>query len=87
MMESMELDPIPEDVRQFLIKNFKDVRDEPAQGDYYVFNLKTNSGEPRTLKVHRNFFIYSEMVTAYLQEHDFVGKLEYGNHEIAEPIR
>jgi hypothetical protein len=86
-MDSMELDPIPEDVRRFLIKNFKDVRDEPAEGDYYVFSLKTNSGQPRTLKVHRNFFIYSEVVTAFLQEHDFVGNLASGNQEIAEPLR
>jgi hypothetical protein len=41
MMERMELDSIPEDVRPFLSKSFKDVRDEPAQGDYYVSSLKT----------------------------------------------
>jgi hypothetical protein len=83
----MQPDPIPEDVRQFLTKNFKNVRDEPAQGDYYVFSMSATSGHPRTLKVHRNLFIYSEVVTAYLLEHDFVEKLEHGNQEITEPIR
>jgi hypothetical protein len=83
---SMELDPIPEDVRQFLMKNFTDVRDEPPQGDYYVFSLKTSSGPLRHLKVHRSVFIYSEMVSDYLRNEDLAGQLERGDVEIAEPL-
>lgn len=30
----MEIDPLPEDVRQYLRRHFVDVKDEPAQGDY-----------------------------------------------------
>jgi hypothetical protein len=82
----MELDPIPEDVRQFLRNNFSDILDEPAQGDYYVFSLKTSSGPGRHLKVHRNVFIYSEMVSEYLRKYDFVGQLESGDAEIAQPL-
>lgn len=81
-MESME-HPIPEDFRQCLIKNFRDVRDEPMQGDYFVFSLKTNSGQPRTLRAHRNYFIYSKVVTAFLQK--LVGDLERGDVDLEEP--
>lgn len=83
--ESMELDPIPEDVRQFLISNFTDVRDEPRQGDRYVFSLKTSSGQLRQLKAHRNFFMYSEVVSQYLRNPDLVGQLENGDVEIVKP--
>jgi hypothetical protein len=39
----MEIDPIPEDVRQYLRQHFSDVKDELQQGDYYVFSMKTGS--------------------------------------------
>ena len=83
----MEIDPLPEDVRQYLRLHFGDVKDEPAQGDYYVFSMRLQSGEPRELKVHRNLFAFSEVVTTYLAEHGLAGQLERGNVEIAEPLR
>ena len=83
----LETDPIPEDVRQYLRQHFRDVKDEPSHGDYYVFSVKLASGEPRELKVHRNIFVFSEMIRAYLQDHDFAAQLERGNVEIAEPLR
>jgi hypothetical protein len=82
----MEIDPVPEDVREYLRKHFRDVKDEPSQGDYYVFSMKLPSGEPRELKVHRNMFVFSEMISAYLREHDFAAQLERGNVEIAKPL-
>jgi hypothetical protein len=87
LLRTMQIDPIPEDVRQFLIENFVDVRDERPEGDYYVFSLKTSNAQPRTLKVHRNFFIYSEVVNDYLKTQDLAGQLERGNVEIAAPLR
>lgn len=83
----MERDPIPEDVRQFLTEHFTDVRDEPAQSDYYVFSLKTRTGQLRQLKVHQRLFIFSELVTRYLREHDLAVQLERGDVEIAEPLQ
>jgi hypothetical protein len=66
----MEIDPVPENIRQSLRQHFRDVKDEPSQGNYYVFSLKLPSGAPREMKVHRNLFIFSELVSAYLREHD-----------------
>jgi hypothetical protein len=83
----MEVDPIPEDVRQYLHQHFPNVKDEPSQGDYYAFSMKLPSGEPRELKVHRDIFIFSEMIAPYLQDHDFAAQLERGNVEIAKPLR
>jgi hypothetical protein len=40
----MEIDPIPEDVREYLLQHFRDVKDEPSQGDCYVFSMKLPSG-------------------------------------------
>lgn len=86
MISSMEPDPTSDEARQFLLRNFADVRDEPAQGDFYVFGLKTNSGQTRHLKVHRRLFVYSGVISEYLQKHDFVGQLEGGDVEIIEPL-
>jgi|HubBroStandDraft_2_1064218.scaffolds.fasta_scaffold392670_1 hypothetical protein len=83
----MEIDPIPEDVREFLRKHFRDVKDEPPQGDYYVFSMKLQSGELRELKVHRNLFVFSEVVSRYLEQFDFLAQLGRANVEIAEPSR
>jgi hypothetical protein len=83
----MEIDPIPEDVREFLRKHFRDVKDEPPQGDYYVFSMKLQSGEARELKVQRDLFFFSELVSRYLEQYDFLRQLESGNIEIVEPLR
>jgi hypothetical protein len=80
----MVLDPIPEDVRAYLRKHFLSVTDEASQGDYYVFSVIA-SGTPRVLKVHRNFFIFSELAARYLQDQNIAGQLERGNIEIAKP--
>jgi hypothetical protein len=85
-MES-DPDPIPGDVRQFLIANFTDVRDEPTEGDYYVFSLRTRTGQSRRLKVHRRLFIFSELVPTYLKQLDLADQLERGDVEIAQPLR
>jgi hypothetical protein len=82
----MDVDPIPEDVRQYLREHFRDVTDEPSAGDYYVFSMRLESGERRELKVHRNIFMFSEVVRAYLQQHDFVGQLQRGDVVIAKPL-
>lgn len=78
-------DPIPEDVRQFLTKNFADVRDEPRQEDWYVFRLRTSSGQLRRVKVHRNFFMYCKVVPEFLRNSDLVGQLEMGDMVIIKP--
>jgi hypothetical protein len=82
----MELDPIPDEVRQFLVKTFADVRDEPAQGESYVFSLTTSSGQLRRLKVHRQMFVYSGVISAYLQDYNFAAQLERGDVEITKPL-
>lgn len=82
----MEIDPIPEDIRQYLRQHFRDVQDEPSQGDYYVFSMKLLSGARRQMKVHRCFFLFPELVSAYLREHDLVAQLEHGNVEITKPF-
>jgi hypothetical protein len=58
---NMHIDPLPEDIRVYLKAHFTDVEDELQQGDYYVFGLKTTSGLPRRLKVHRHLFMFSGM--------------------------
>ncbi|MGA2269047.1 MAG: hypothetical protein ABSH44_11315 [Bryobacteraceae bacterium] len=60
----MEIDPVPEDVREYLRKHFRDVKDKPSQGDHYVFSMKLRFGERRELKVHRNIFLFSEVISA-----------------------
>lgn len=82
----MDVDPIPEDVRQYLRGHFRDVKDEPSQGDYYVFTVRLDSGDRREIRVHRNVFVFSEMIPAYLRDNDLAGQLRQGNVEIAEPL-
>jgi hypothetical protein len=81
----MEIDPIPEDIRAYLRKHFREVKDEQPQGHYYVFSLKSSSGQIRELKVHEQFFMYLNLVPDYLRDHDLAGQLERGNIEIAKP--
>ncbi|HEX3875348.1 MAG TPA: hypothetical protein VHW24_00070 [Bryobacteraceae bacterium] len=83
----MEVDPLPEDVRQYLRQYFTDVRDGASEGDYYVFSVKSSSGKRRELKVHFKLFFYSELVTAYLHENGFAAQLERGNVEITRAFR
>jgi hypothetical protein len=83
----MELDPIHEDIRGFLVEHFTDVRDEvleggPSQADRYVFALKTSSGQARRLSVHRNFSTFPATVSDYLREIDVAGRLENGDVEL-----
>jgi hypothetical protein len=82
----MEADPIPKDVREYLHQHFQEVRDELPQGDSYVFSMRVASGEYRELKVHREVFMFSEGISAYLMQHDFASQLEKGNVEIVEPL-
>src|SRR6202161_2863454 len=81
--ENMEPDSIPEYVRQFLINTFKDVRDEPPQGQYCVFSIKPSSGQLRHfLKVRQDVSIHPGGLLDYLRTHDFAGKLENSSVEI-----
>jgi hypothetical protein len=48
--------------------------------------MKLPGGIQRELKVHRKLFIFSELVSRYLKEHDFVAQLERGDVEIAKPL-
>ena len=82
----MEIDPLPEDIRHYLRQHFQDVSDEPRQGDYYVFLMKLNSGDLRTLKVHRDLFIFSSLVPDYLRNHNLASQLQHEDVEIARPL-
>lgn len=82
----MEIDPIPNGVRQYLRQHFQAVKDELPQGEYYVFSIRLESGERRELKVHRNIFVFSESIPAYLRDHDFAGQLRRSDVEIAKPL-
>jgi hypothetical protein len=86
-MLGMEIDPLPEDVRQYLRQHFSEVNDELPQGDSYVFSMKLASGERREIKVHRELSEFSGVIAAYLNEHNFAARLERGNVEISEPLR
>lgn len=83
----MEVDPIPEDVRRYLQEHFASVRDEPPEGNYYVFSMRLGSGERRELRVHRELFIFADLVPSYLQESDITAQLMKGNVVIAKPLR
>jgi hypothetical protein len=82
----MELDPIPEDIRKYLRERFHEVTDEPPQDDFYVFSVIV-SGTRRELKVHRNFFTFSDLASRYLREQDIARQLEHGNVSIIDPLR
>jgi len=75
---NMELDPIFEDVRRFLIEAFGDVRNETPQDNYYAFSFKTSSGQLRRLKVHRSFSTHPGTVSDYLRGLNF----EAGDAEV-----
>jgi hypothetical protein len=81
----MEPDPIADAFRQFLMKNFTEVRDEPRRGDCYVFSLKTSFRQLRHVTVHKNFFMYPEVVSGFLRNPDLVGQLERGDVSIPKP--
>lgn len=83
----MEIDPLPEDIRQFLRKHFHNVKDELPEGNFYVFSMKLTTGEIRELKVHRSIFTFSSLVPDYLRNHDIAGQLQRGNVEITKPLR
>ncbi len=74
------------EVRTYLLEHFQEVKDEPSQGDYYVFGVIAH-GIPREVKVHRNVFMFADLVPRYLRDHDIAQQLERGNVEIAEPLR
>jgi hypothetical protein len=80
------LDPIPEDVRAYLREHFQNVHEESPEGDYYVFGVMV-SGSYRNLKVHRNFFMFADLVPRYLRDNDIAGQLQRGGVEIAEPFK
>ena len=82
----MELDPIPEGIREYLREHFQEVCDEAPEGDYYVFSVDVQ-GTRRYVKVHRNLFMFAELVPRYLRENTIAAQLERGNVEIAEPSR
>jgi hypothetical protein len=82
----MDIDPILDDVRRYLREHFEQVDDQPSQGDYFVFGLTLLSGHRRQLKVHRDIFIFSESIPAYLRECDFAAQLELGDVQITEPV-
>jgi hypothetical protein len=82
----MELDPIPEDIRKYLREHFQEVTDEPPRGDSYIFSV-TASGTRRELKVHRNFFTFSDLAPRYLREHDIARQLKHGDVSIVDPLK
>jgi len=82
----MALDPIPEEVRLYLREHFQTVTDEPSTPDYYVFSV-TVQGVRREITVHRNFFMFPDVVPGYLRDIDIARQLETGNVEICEPTR
>lgn len=81
----MQVDPIFSDVGQYPEEAFGNVTEERPEGDYYVLSVIV-CGERRTLKVHRNLFIFADVVPRYLQDNDIAGQLERGNVEIARPL-
>jgi len=84
-MVAMQIDPILRDISQYLEEAFGNVSEESPEGDYYVLSVIV-SGERRTLKVHRNLFIFADVVPGYLRNNDIAGQLERGNVEIAKPL-
>jgi hypothetical protein len=80
----MEIDQIPNPVREYLREHYKDI-DEAREGDSYVFGMAVN-GIRRELKVHRNFFMFPDVVSRYFQDTNLAQCLEHGNVHITEPI-
>jgi hypothetical protein len=79
----MELVPISDEIRQFLLDRFLDVRDEPPQEGYYIFSVKPHSSQLRhNLRVRKNVAVHPNGFLNYLRTHDFVGKLENSDVEI-----
>jgi hypothetical protein len=70
-----------------LRKSFANVQDEPRQGDFYVFSLRTNSNQLRHVRSHERFFTCSEEVPEFLRNVDLVGQLQKGDVVIGAPIR
>ena len=84
---SMEIDAMLEGVRRYLREHFDEVKDEPPQGNSYVFSIKLPLGVPREFKVHRNMVTLSGCIPAYLQENNLAGQLEGSNVQITNLLR
>jgi hypothetical protein len=76
------LDP----VFNYLRPRFQNVQEEEPEGDYLVVSLELQTGEKRSLKIHRYNFVYANVMADYLEKHDIASQLESGNVEIVKPL-
>jgi hypothetical protein len=84
-MDAHTPDPLTDCVRTYLREHFGEVKDESPLGDYFVFSVKVD-GMPRELKVHRDLFVFADVIPEYLNSTDIARQLKtIGNVEIADP--
>jgi hypothetical protein len=84
----MQIDRIPEDMRQYLRAQFGNVQDEASPlSDYYVFSVALPSSQRRTLTVHRYFFIFPDFVRSCLSDDKLAEKLRKGDVKLSKPER
>jgi hypothetical protein len=82
----MQIDQIPEDMRQYLRAQFGDFREEVSPlPDYYVFSVGLPSNERHTLTVHRCFFMFPDHVRDRLSNDELARKLRNGDVKLAKP--
>jgi len=81
-----QIDPIYDDIRQYLRLHGEVIRDEFSRGNYHVFVVDVH-GTHRELKVHNNALRFPDTMTRLLEDSDIVRKLESGDQEIIELLR